>query len=505
MTRVPGTPRAASALPAVIALFALAAAALPAPARAQAIYPPDVVEMTVATGLGSPTTGFAFLPDGRFLVCDKPGRVKVVNIAGQFATILTLANVYTTGEAGLAGIAVDPAWPARPYVYLHYNQNSPHRLVIARYTASEDLDDPMSTTLPLSDPYVILEVDDSGPNHNGSCLRFGPSGLLYVSLGDDVLSCVAQDSTELKGVIARITVDNLPPGAGGPPPRSQILPSGNPFAPDTTGAELVWCYGLRNPYRFTVDPYTENLYIGDVGGTEFEEVDISGGGENFGWPILEAHDSTGVWCFQGLPRFSEPMLNYWHDPSDPTGGEGFYAIVGGPLYRGGARPIRFPLEYEGAYFYSDVQKGWIRVAHEVAGQWEPMFVPGQADSVNWAKGLGFVTDFQQGEDGALYYLTYFGILRKISYLGPVSAVPPAAPSPAALRASPNPFRAGTPTRFEGMDGESSLTVFDAQGRLVRRLDRPEWDGRDAAGQAVRAGRYFIAAASGRHVGVLVAE
>jgi glucose/arabinose dehydrogenase len=503
MSRVPGLLRASVALPLVVLLLSLPVVA--PQVRAAGTYPPDFVETTIATGLGNLQTGFAFLPDGRWLAADKMGRVRVINTLGQAAVILTLTNVNTTGEAGLAGIAVDPAWPDRPYVYLHYNRTSPNRLVIVRYRADEDLDDPLSTTLPLSDPYIILEVDDSFSNHNGSCLRFGPSGLLYVSLGDDVLSCVAQDSTELKGVIARITVDNLPPTGGGPPPRSLILPPGNPFAPDTTAAELVWCYGLRNPYRFTVDPYTEDLYIGDVGGTEYEEVDISRGGENFGWPILEAALPTGVWCFQGLPPFTDPILSYWHDPSDPTGGAGFYAIVGGPRYRGGPQPIRFPLEYEGAYFYSDVQKGWIRVAHEVAGQWEPLFVPGQADSVNWAKGLGFVTDLQQGSDGSLYFLTYFGEFKKISYLGAVSSTPDAAPRPPAIVARPNPFRAGTLTRFDGMEGETSFVIFDAQGRLIRKLERPEWDGIDASGGRVKAGRYFAVAGSGKRLGLVVAR
>ncbi|HEX7879193.1 MAG TPA: PQQ-dependent sugar dehydrogenase, partial [Candidatus Eisenbacteria bacterium] len=310
MTRSPGTARVWPP-PAPQLLFVILAVILPglAPsARAQTILPPDFVETSIVENLGQPQTGFAFLPDGRWLVVDKPGRVRVVNTAGQHAIIHTLGNVYTTGEAGLAGIAVDPSWPTKPFVYLHYNQNTPHRLIVARYRATGNLTDPTGLTMALSDPYVILDVDDSSPNHNGSCLRFGPSGLLYVSLGDDVFSCVAQDSTLLKGVIARITVANLPPTGPGPAPRSLILPPGNPFAPDTTDAELVWCYGLRNPYRFTVDPYTEELYIGDVGGTEFDEADVAVGGENFGWPILEANDSTGVWCFQGLPKFTDPIL-----------------------------------------------------------------------------------------------------------------------------------------------------------------------------------------------------
>lgn len=475
----------------------------PATAQAASILPTDFIETELGTGYGT-LTGFVMLPDGRTLFTEKGGRIRVRSVGGGLDTALVIGNVHTVGEAGLAGIAVDPDWPVKPFIYVHYTRNAPRNLIVARYRATGDLTDPNSVNLTLSDPYIILELDDSFSNHNGGALKFGPSGYFYVALGDDVQSCVAQDSTYLKGVIARLTLANLPETGGGPAPRALLTPPDNPFAPDTTGAELVWCLGLRNPFRFSIDPYTERLFIGDVGGNTWEEVDIAEGGENFGWPIYEAEILTGVDCFQPLPLFDSPSLTYWHDPSDPTGGVGFYAIVGGPIYRGGPIPNRFPLEYEGTYFYSDVQKGWIRCARDSAGTWVPKFAPGQADSVNWAKGLGFVTDLQQGQDGALYYTTYNGAFRRISYPLPVTGNPdvsPAAPIHPRAEARPNPFRAGTTTRFTGMTGR--LSVFDTMGRLVRRLDQPAWDGLDDSGSRVAPGLYWVASASGERLKTLV--
>ena len=465
-------------------------------ANAASILPTDFIETELGTGYGT-LTGFVMLPDGRTLFTEKAGRIRIRSVGGALDTAIVLGNVHTVGEAGLAGIAVDPGWPAKPYVYVHYNRNAPRNLIIARYRATGDLTDPNSVNLVLGDPYIILEVDDMISNHNGGALKFGRSGHFFVALGDDVQSCVAQDSTYLKGVIARLTLESLPDTGSGPAPRALLVPPDNPFAPDTSAAALVWCYGLRNPFRFTIDPYTDRLFIGDVGGNTWEEVDISVGGENFGWPILEAGMPTGVGCFQPLPPFQAPILSYWHDPSDPTGGSGFYAIVGGPVYRGGPIPNRFPLDYEGIYFYTDVQKGWIRCARDSAGTWVPKLVPGQADSVNWAKGLGFVTDLQQGTDGALYYTTYNGAFRRISYPLPVSGtpeVPEASPARPRASARPNPFLAGQTTRFTGMTGR--LSVFDPMGRLVRRLDAPEWDGLDASGNRVSPGPYWVVSGAG---------
>ncbi|HEX7877968.1 MAG TPA: hypothetical protein VF720_01085, partial [Candidatus Eisenbacteria bacterium] len=109
----------------------------------------------------------------------------------------------------------------------------------------------------------------------------------------------------------------------------------------------------------------------------------------------------------------------------------------------------------------------------------------------------------QGSDGSLYYLTYFGALRRISYPLAVSAAPETAPRPPLVAARPNPFHAGGTTRFDGMESERTITIYDTQGRLVRKLDRPEWDGVDSSGRPVRAGRYFAVASSGRRVGVVV--
>src|SRR6185436_921913 len=115
-------------------------------------------------------------------------------------------------------------------------------------------------------------------------LRFGPDGMLYASLGDDVQFCASQSLPTLVGKIIRIDVRALPDGPGGPPPRASIAPPDNPFiASDIEDEKLVWALGVRNPFRFQIDSVTGFLYVGDVGQSTWEEItELDGGGHNLG-------------------------------------------------------------------------------------------------------------------------------------------------------------------------------------------------------------------------------
>src|SRR5436309_972007 len=125
-------------------------------------------------------------------------------------------------------------------------------------------------------------------------MAFLPDGRLYASFGEDAAGCAAQDTSGLRGVVLRLDVSRLPPGPGGPPAPGLITPPGNPFPNGGLHARLIWAFGLRNPFRFHVDPLDGTLYIGDVGQSRWEELDrAAGGGQDFGWSRFEGHQQIG--------------------------------------------------------------------------------------------------------------------------------------------------------------------------------------------------------------------
>src|SRR5262245_25869217 len=165
--------------------------------------------------------------------------------------MVTVPNVNTTGgEQGLLGIAVDPGWPARPYLYVHYDRIG-NQINLSRYTVGGDLSFTGNGALTI-DPAtrfdILTDIPDNATNHNGGTLRFGPDGMLYNSEGDDATGCPALDLTVLNGKILRLDISALPAGGGGPPAKSLITPADNPFVANANAnAKLVGYSGLRNP------------------------------------------------------------------------------------------------------------------------------------------------------------------------------------------------------------------------------------------------------------------
>jgi len=392
-----------------------------------ATVPTGFVDQLVVGGLAQPA-GFAFLPDGRILFTEqKTRRIRMI-VEGELSTtdpITTLADVQTAGgEQGLLGMAIDPAWPARPYVYVYFDHSGTSTIYISMFTASGDLNDSTSHNLTLGSRYdIITDIPDAAGNHNGGTLRFGPDGKLYASLGEDADYCRAQDSSSLKGVILRFSVDSLPRAGTGPAPKSVLIPAGNPF-PGSDNARLAWAYGLRNPFRFNIDLQTGNLYIADVGQNNYEEVSECAGGENFGWPFREGPlVRTVAGCTEpggsGNGSFVAPIAYY--DRSGFTA-----SVISAGLYRPIAGPnfYNFPVEYDGDYFFIDYYQGFMRRIKKSGSVWiTPPPVPGQPDGTNWAAGFVSGSDFQVGPDGALYYLLQFvnfapnsGQLRRMAFL-----------------------------------------------------------------------------------------
>ena len=264
-------------------------------------------------------------------------------------------------EQGLLGLAFHPHYATTGYFYVDYTDNNGDT-VIARYHVSAN--DPN-----IADPnsaLILLVIDQPYANHNGGQLAFGPDGYLYIGLGDGGSEGDpgnrGQDTTQLLGKILRIDVNNrvgLPPDCGSG--SNYTIPADNPLADGRGGnCDEIWQTGLRNPWRFSFDRATGDMYIGDVGQNFWEEIDYTPagnpGGQNFGWRCFEGNHPFNTQGCGPSRNYVFPILEYSHTVN------GVCAVTGGYVYHGSALP-----RYVGAYFYGDYCGGQIWVAKRING------------------------------------------------------------------------------------------------------------------------------------------
>ena len=282
---------------------------------------------------------------GRLFLVLQPGRIVVFENdpnAELPQTFLDIRNLVSDAgnEEGLLGLAFDPAYTDNGYFYVYYSAADPRRSVISRFSVSSS--DPNRADR--SSELVVLEVEQPYSNHNGGHLAFGPDGMLYVGLGDGGAAGDPQDNGQdlstLLGIILRIDVSRLDAVGG------YAIPKDNPFAGSGGNArEEIWAYGLRNPWRFSFDRETGDLWAADVGQDRYEEVDIIRPGLNYGRNVME-----GTHCFRqencDARGLEMPITEYDH-------GDGC-SVTGGHVYRG----ERLPTLY-GAYVYGDFCSGKI--------------------------------------------------------------------------------------------------------------------------------------------------
>lgn len=257
-----------------------------------------------------------------------------LNIEGR---VTDLSN-----EQGLLGLAFHPDFETNGYFYVNYTATSPERTVISRFSVSED-DQNLANS---ASETVLLTYEQPYGNHNGGHISFGPDGFLYISAGDggsggDPLNN-GQDRSTLLGSILRIDVDSQENG------NEYGIPNDNPFAGNDQGyREEIFAYGLRNTWRFSFDSETGDLWAGDVGQNELEEIDIIKNGLNYGWNIMEGRSCypAGTDCDQsGLEL---PVFQYDHSNGDRS-------VTGGFVYRGSGIPGLI-----GYYVYADFVTGRI--------------------------------------------------------------------------------------------------------------------------------------------------
>ena len=277
---------------------------------------------------------------GRLYVVLQEGRIMSFDPASEDAEPTVFLDirerVTSGGERGLLGLAFDPAYPDNRHFYVNYTTAS--HTVVARYTA----DIPGGGAADATTELVIMRVLQPYPNHNGGTIAFGPDGYLYIGLGDggaggDPLNS-GQDLQTLLGAMLRIDVSQASSE------RPYSIPADNPFIHEDARPE-IWAYGLRNPWRFSFDRKTGDLWVGDVGQNSWEEVDLLQPGGNYGWNRMEASHcfpSTMSDCDDGLEL---PVVEY--SLKGPR-----CSVIGGVVYRGPSLPW-----LDGAYLYADYCSG----------------------------------------------------------------------------------------------------------------------------------------------------
>jgi glucose/arabinose dehydrogenase len=312
-----------------------------AKARAQADWfvGKNLTLAPVVRGLKEPTF-VAGPPDGskRLFVLEREGRIRVADANGQLKLTPFLdvsQNTSTSTEEGMLGLVFDPAFAQNGYVYVDYTANDAS-IQVVRYTVSPGQPDQVDPAT----AQTVMAIPKQSKYHNGGTLAFGPDGYLYIAVGDDESSEQAQVLTSVYGKILRIDVESAQPYA---------IPASNPFVNEPGARGEIWSYGFRNPWRFSFDRATGDLWIGDVGDAKQEEVDFqpaaSQGGENYGWPMNEGTECIlAEHCHD--PGLVAPLVTYGHDMT--------CAVVGGNVYRG---PTASGLT--GIYLFGDLCTGGI--------------------------------------------------------------------------------------------------------------------------------------------------
>lgn len=359
-----------------------------------ALPPLQSVELQlVFDGFRQPTVLTAPAGDDRLFVVQRVGVIRILDENREMLdpAFLDISDrVLANGiEQGLLGLAFHPDFENNRRFFVYYTDREGRRQ-LSEFEAT--VSDP-SRANPDSEK-VIFEreqpPDATDIRHYGGNLHFGPDGYLWVSIGDGADSrAQGQDPNTFFGTVVRIDVDSGDPYA---------VPPDNPFV-DGGGDPAVWAYGLRNPWRFSIDPVGEMIYIADVGHADQEEINVvplSEGGHNFGWSDVE-----GTRCFHvqdcDLSLYTSPVLTYTHEDG--------LSVTGGYVYRGDEIP-----ELHGTYFYSDWVNQWIRSFKFVDGQ--------LTEEKDWTEELGGpfgqVNTYGVDGHGELYLVTHGGQVYKFT-------------------------------------------------------------------------------------------
>ncbi len=345
----------------------------------------------VATGLSNPLLVTAPPRDvSRLFIVQQGGQIKILKWGALLPTpFLDVASeVSCCGEQGLLGLAFHPDYVNNGRFFIDYTDSAGNTVVAERRVSSNpDVAD--------STEIALLHVNQPFANHNGGHLAFGPDGYLYIGLGDggsggDPFGN-GQNINQLLGKLLRIDVDSASPYG---------IPPTNPFAGATPGADEIWAFGLRNPWRYSFDRLNGDLYIGDVGQNRFEEVDyqpaLSSGGQNYGWNVVEGNGHcypSGNSCDQ--TGMTLPVIDYDHS-------SGACSITGGYVYRGCKMP-----DLRGTYFYGDYCSAFVKT-FEISGGAATNLQDRTADLASGGASILNISSFGEDARGEMYVVDIGG-------------------------------------------------------------------------------------------------
>ncbi|RMF76205.1 MAG: glucose dehydrogenase [Chloroflexi bacterium] len=360
----------------------------------------DIEFVHLVGGLNQPTY-LTHAGDDRLFILERPGVIRVYQhdalLPEPFLDIRDLVQDTKDTEQGLLSLAFAPDYQTSGRFYVYYTGEAQDGdTVVARYWVSDG--DPNRADA--DSAQIILTVEQPAAKHNGGQLSFGPDGYLYLSLGDGGnLSQPenAQDTSNLLGSIIRIDVRG--------DAAAYNIPPGNPFADDESVRPEIWSYGLRNPWRFSFDSATGDLYIADVGDKEVEEINIApagdAGGHNYGWPAYEGRHALHDVPHLDADAITFPAFEYPH-----TTGEGIVAanwrcaIIGGGVYHG-----RQLSTLQGKYIYADWCSGLLWSLEQRDDGWA---------STELIDTDFIINSFGEDSNGELYLLTGQGDVWRLA-------------------------------------------------------------------------------------------
>ncbi len=452
------------------------ATATPAPTPPAA----DSVRFEPLAGGFDSATDLQHAGDARLFVTEQSGQILIIDggsVLSQPFLDIGGRVADSSNEMGLLGLAFHPDYANNGYFYVNYTADSPRRTIVSRFsvTGNANVADPNSEL-------KLLEFNQPASNHNGGQIRFGPDGYLYISSGDgggggDPFE-TGQDNTSMLGKLLRIDVDQ----ASGSAPDCRgaaisgnyyTVPADNPFADGAGGScDEIWATGLRNPWRFSFDALTGDLWIGDVGQGAREEIDFqpvtSPGGENYGWDCYEGNqpfESAG--CLDAS-NYVFPIYDY-----DRSGGS--CSVTGGIVYRGQDYP-----SLQGQYIFADFCRADLWSLRPANGN------PGFTEfSVTGGNGLSSPVAFGEDARGELYVVSRAGTIYQIQTDDvaptPTPIPPTSTPAPPTATSTPVPPTAtptntaapaptSTPTTAPSQQAVTSLVLVNADtGQDVRAL------------------------------------
>ncbi len=334
-----------------------------------------------ATGFSSPTE-LTHAGDERMFLVQQNGAIKIINPNGtvnpnNFLTLTSSKVNFSANERGLLGLAFHPDFATNGFFYVNYTRAGDGATAIERYSVSAgnpNVADATSGT-------VILTVAQPFDNHNGGTIKFGPDGYLYIGMGDGGSGGDpgnrAQNINNNLGKMLRIDVNGALPYA---------IPPDNPFV-GIDGNDEIWAVGLRNPWKFSFDRATGDLWIADVGQNAFEEINSVSGtaaGLNYGWKCYEGNSTYTAGCAQGSTTYTFPIRTLSHSADDAG------SITGGYVYNGTTYP-----NFIGKYFFTDLYYDKIgMIDNDGALSFSQIF-----------NNFGFVTTFGEDVNGEVFVVS----------------------------------------------------------------------------------------------------